>query len=130
MKESLLDRIRARKRRGPKRYPHPFETGSASNMTGTKEVRELLAAVRAAHTALEQVLADGNRPTTGQLLGLFITLNGPILAALDNVKQVGAELADLTEQEFLSELGPDVLRTIYPFYRAWLSATSAIKTAA
>ncbi len=89
-------------------------------MHGIKETKELLELIRQSYDAISDVLDGANRGekvTAMRLMTVLFSLNGVIRPAFENIRAVGAEMKDLTEEEFLTQLAPDVARTVYPVLR-------------
>jgi hypothetical protein len=93
-----------------------------SNTVGTTELRELLQLVDDFYTTVEGLVEAAKAGT--KIAGFKLTLLkqvmvlGPRLQqALQDIQQTGAEVRDLTEQEFIQDIGPLLLRLQYRVYQ-------------
>lgn len=92
------------------------------NTVGTAELRELLELVDEFYTTVES-LAEAARAGTRvagfklQLLKQVMALGPKLQSALQGIQAAGAEARNLTETEFVNEIGPLLLRLQYRVYQ-------------
>lgn len=93
-----------------------------NNTYGTQELKELLGLVDQFYTTVEDLVASAQNgaKTSGfklHLLRQVMTLGPKLQAALQGIQQAGAEARDLTEDEFIHEIGPLLLKLQYRVYQ-------------
>ena len=93
-----------------------------NNTYGTQELKELLGLVDGFYSTVEELVvsAQTGAKISGfklQLLRQVMTLGPKLQAALQGIQQAGAEARDLTQDEFVNEIGPLLLRMQYRIYQ-------------
>jgi hypothetical protein len=91
------------------------------NTAGVQETKEVLSLVRAAYQSASDLLGSGEKVSAFKLIGLALPLNKSIVAAFDGIKGAKAELANLSQNEFEAQLGPELLAIAYLLYKDFVA---------
>ena len=91
------------------------------NTAGVKETKEVLSLVRNAYASVSDLLTSGEKVNAFKLIGLALPLNKSIVSAFEGIKEAKAELVNLSQDEFETQLGPEILAVAYLLYKDFVA---------